>query len=107
MYHFDYTADFGNTHDFDLLHKELKQGFHLPFYYGENLDALWDCLTDLILSGEGRLTVLHFENIESLDSDYGKKLYELFIDLKHYGDDTYYNNTVITIETNGIITEIK
>ena len=107
MYHFNYTVDFGNTYDFDSLQKELKQGFHFPIYYGENLDALWDCLTDLILSGEGRLTVLHFENIERLNSDYAQGLYGLFIDLKHYCDDAYYNNTVITIETAGIITEIK
>ena len=107
MVHFDYTVGFGNTYDFGSLQKEVKQGFHLPSYSGENLDALWDCLTDLILSGEGRLTVLHFENIERLNSDYAQKLYELFIELKHYGDDTYYNNIVITIETDGIVTEIK
>ncbi len=107
MFHFDYTVDFGNTYDFDTLHKQLKTGFSLPYYYGENLDALWDCLTDLILSGEGRLTILHFENIERLDFDYAQKLYELFIDLKHYCDDAYYNNTVITLEADGIITEIK
>ncbi|MEC1552869.1 barstar family protein [Bacillus haynesii] len=27
------------------LHKELKEQLELPDYYGENLDALWDCLT--------------------------------------------------------------
>ncbi|MED2941804.1 barstar family protein [Bacillus swezeyi] len=27
------------------LHKELKKQLGLPDYYGENLDALWDCLT--------------------------------------------------------------
>ncbi|RVU00561.1 barnase inhibitor [Mucilaginibacter limnophilus] len=26
-------------------HKILKQELELPHYYGENLDALWDCLT--------------------------------------------------------------
>ena len=107
MFHFDYCVDFSNTQDFDTLHEKLKQGFHLPSYYGENLDALWDCLTDLILSGEGKLTVLHFENVERLDSDYAQKLYGVFVDLKHYGNNTYYDKIIITIETNGSMTEIK
>lgn len=32
------------------LHRELAQRFSFPEYYGNNLDALWDCLTGL--SGE-------------------------------------------------------
>lgn len=27
------------------IHKILKDKLELPDYYGENLDALWDCLT--------------------------------------------------------------
>ncbi len=27
------------------LHQTLKKELALPEYYGENLDALWDCLT--------------------------------------------------------------
>lgn len=29
------------------LHNLLEQELHLPEWYGRNLDALWDCLTDL------------------------------------------------------------
>lgn len=29
------------------LHEELAAKFAFPEYYGHNLDALWDCLTDL------------------------------------------------------------
>lgn len=28
-------------------HEEIKKAIDLPKYYGENLDALWDCLTAL------------------------------------------------------------
>jgi ribonuclease inhibitor len=28
-------------------HKAMKDFLELPDYYGENLDALWDCLTTL------------------------------------------------------------
>ncbi len=37
-----------NIKDKDSLHKELKENFDLPEHYGENLDALWDCLTSWI-----------------------------------------------------------
>ncbi len=37
--------------DIDLLnvlkHAYLKEAFHFPDYYGMNLDALYDCLSDL------------------------------------------------------------
>lgn len=29
----------------EILHKILKEKLDLPDYYGENADALWDCLT--------------------------------------------------------------
>lgn len=31
--------------DREALHKILKKELRFPEYYGENLDALWDCLT--------------------------------------------------------------
>ncbi|MEG2291183.1 MAG: barstar family protein [Clostridium sp.] len=37
-----------NGNDFttkEMVHKILKETLELPSYYGENLDALWDCLT--------------------------------------------------------------
>jgi ribonuclease inhibitor len=30
--------------DHQALHQQLKKRLLLPDYYGENLDALWDCL---------------------------------------------------------------
>lgn len=36
----------GNNYEsIEQLHKELKEKLELPDYYGENLNALWDCLT--------------------------------------------------------------
>ncbi|WP_105978854.1 barstar family protein [Bacillus paralicheniformis] len=32
----------------DGLHKTLKERLDFPDYYGENLNALWDCLTGWI-----------------------------------------------------------
>ena len=36
--------DFTNMKYPAQLHKELKTKFEFPVYYGENRDALWDCL---------------------------------------------------------------
>lgn len=36
-------------------HKYLKKVFNFPNYYGNNLDALYDCLTDIGVQTEIRL----------------------------------------------------
>ena len=33
--------------DLAQLHKELKELLNFPSYYGENFDALYDCLTEI------------------------------------------------------------
>ncbi|PEE37393.1 barstar family protein [Bacillus pseudomycoides] len=33
----------------EILHKVLKKELDLPDYYGENADALWDCLTAWVI----------------------------------------------------------
>ena len=37
-------------------HAYLKRKLHLPEYYGNNLDALWDCLTT---DFSGKMIILH------------------------------------------------
>ncbi|MBO5066568.1 MAG: barstar family protein [Clostridia bacterium] len=29
------------------IHEKIQEGLKFPGYYGKNLDALWDCLTDM------------------------------------------------------------
>ena len=36
--------DFEGVRSLWELHEYLKEAFHLPDYYGRNMDALWDCL---------------------------------------------------------------
>ncbi len=43
----------------ESLHEALKVALDLPEYYGKNLDALFDCLTDIDLPT--RLVLAHFE----------------------------------------------
>ena len=44
------------------LHRALAEGLRFPAWYGGNLDALHDCLTDL--SDPVHLTVLHAQALE-------------------------------------------
>lgn len=54
------------------LHAELKRGFGFPEWYGGNLDALADCLTE-----SGEETELEIQNLRALKEqlgDYSNKL---------------------------------
>lgn len=35
--------------DWGALHRRIRKTFGFPDYYGENWDAMWDCLTDVFL----------------------------------------------------------
>ena len=41
----EYIVDFNGVKTEKELHQALKDGLDLPYYYGMNMDALWDCLT--------------------------------------------------------------
>ena len=41
------TLDFGNISNKEEMHKYLAEKFEFPDYYGKNLDALFECLTDI------------------------------------------------------------
>ena len=41
------TVDLSGVKTTEQLHEELKKAFEFPEYYGGNLDALHDCLTDI------------------------------------------------------------
>lgn len=69
------------------LHAELKFKFNLPDYYGNNLDALWDCLTTDI---ELPVTVCldKFDKSKNFLGDYLDMTLSLLKDVAAYhGDD--------------------
>ena len=43
-----YKVDFEGVHYYSEIHKALKEGLKFPEYYGENLDALWDCMRETV-----------------------------------------------------------
>lgn len=41
------TLDFESISNKEEMHKYLAEKFEFPDYYGKNLDALFECLTDI------------------------------------------------------------
>ena len=58
------------------LHDYLAQKLELPFYYGHNLDALYDCLTEI---KPCCITFLHISELKAF-GDYGQSLLNVFQD---------------------------
>ena len=69
--------------DKNILHQILKQELKLPNHYGENLDALWDCLTtDIQLP----ITIewVDFQKSKDLLGDYAENTLEIFNEAKKF-----------------------
>lgn len=49
-------------------HQAFAEAFSFPEWYGNNLDALYDCLTDI--SEETGLYLLHWDTLESILGNY-------------------------------------
>lgn len=59
--------DFGNCQYLAEVHLLLKEAFGLPAYYGENWDALWDCLRYMWTQEESVSVEIH--RFMTLDKD--------------------------------------
>ena len=59
--------DFSKCKYLGEIHLMLKEKFGLPEYYGENWDALWDCLDGLFYEQGDYIAELH--GFYSMDKD--------------------------------------
>ena len=79
------TIDFAFIKSVDQLHGYLKEIFHLPDYYGCNMDALWDCLQ----CGFEEETRIILKNVSAFPENRRFEIDALicvFMDLKKVGD---------------------
>ena len=72
----EYFINFSTVTDRASLHGKLKACLGLPDWYGANLDALYDCLTDL---GPSVISLAGLRWLEPLGT-YGEKLLQVFRD---------------------------
>lgn len=70
--------DFKDIHSKNELHMYLKRELQLPDYYGNNLDALHDCLSDM--REHLNITIVHFDALQQALGDYADILLQVFID---------------------------
>ena len=62
-------------------HEILKEKLELPAYYGENLNALWDCLTGLV-SLPLKIVWADFDFSKQQLGDFADELLQLFLEAK-------------------------
>ncbi len=60
------------------LHKRMEDVLDLPEWYGGNLDALYDCLTDLM--EEVDIHILHMCILKGTLGDYAERLLQVLKD---------------------------
>ena len=95
LYKEKYTIDFTNVKNYLEMHFIIRDALDFPDYYGCNLDAFWDCLTDMA----GRpvhIEIIGLDVIEQKFGDSAKALTDILKEFKHYEDDKF--SDIIKIE---------
>lgn len=73
------NLDFSGIESLGALHKYLKKELFLPEYYGENPDALYDCLTgDIELPV--KISIANFPLLEKKIGKDAKSIFQVFLD---------------------------
>lgn len=102
-----YTLDFRSVKYYTHVHWVIKEGLDFPDYYGENWDAFWDCLTDMI-GDKIHIEILGLDVIErKFGIDTVNKMLKILKRLKHCDDDEYADEIIIEIVDGDTRIEVK
>ena len=91
-----YILDFRNIQYYGEIHKIVKEVMDFPDYYGENWDAFWDCLTDMV----GRPINIKIYGLDVIGKKFkgeDKILLDILEELRHWCDDEFINDISIEI----------
>ena len=89
-----YTVDFTNISRYADIYGELKKNLSLPEYYGENLDALYDSLTDMV-EEDMVIVIKSFDRVTALSNDYAEKMLAVFRAVKDFAESLHMSFDVI------------
>lgn len=82
------VIDFSECRYLSQVHKRIKEGLGFPDYYGENLDALWDLISE---PRDAFITIKGVKALPKNFDEYIQKLLDIFDDAKelqkNYGCD--------------------
>ena len=73
--------DFSKCKYLGEIHKVFKIKFGLPEYYGENPDALWDCLRYLFYDEKKTVEIYNFNSLEKTLKEATAELLEVLDDV--------------------------
>ncbi len=79
----EYVLDCKNMRDRESTHTYIAEALGFPDYYGKNLDALFDCLTDM---GECSILFTNLDDLEML-GDYSGAMLAVFEEAEQVNDD--------------------
>ncbi len=92
-----YILDFSRVSNLEEIHKIIKESLDFPDHYGKNMDAFWDCLTDMITDPYVHIELRGIEHIQSLFPKETQMILDIMKDFKHYSDDDYRDKIKIEI----------
>ena len=92
-----YTIDFRKVQYYAEVHRVIKDALDFPDYYGENWDAFWDCITDMVGEEPMHITIIGLDNIERRFSDTAEKMIRILKQAKHWCNNEYADITKIEI----------
>ena len=79
----EYVIDCAEMPDRASAHEYIAKTLEFPDYYGKNLDALFDCLTDM---GESSIIFRNLDDLEML-GDYSGALLAVFEEAEQINED--------------------
>ena len=93
---YKYRVDFSDVKHYSEIHEVLKRDLDFPDYYGGHLDALWDCLTDM-LSNTSIIEICNFNKVSKIYNEEWQGIIEVFKDVKHAYEDKYSDRFFVTL----------
>ena len=90
-----YVVDFTNVNHYLEMHAVIKHSLKFPNYYGCNLDAFWDCLTDMY-GKPIHIKIIGIEVIEKKFDDEAEQIIGILKEFKHFNNDLF--SDIIKIE---------